>query len=158
LLNYTVQGLPNTQYDVSVVFGQYDFFGNPPDRPWNLLADVNSVFGAAYYHDPASLTSRSDVVELSSVTEPLGGTITTYMVPSPTLPMLLPLQQIGVPQPIVNYLNSVLQPIVNDGYSSLTPNAGPYFSQGSLVGLPAAANVVSALEHGLVGSAPNPFG
>jgi hypothetical protein len=158
LLNYTVQGLPNTQYDVSVVFGQYDFFGNPPDRPWNLLADVNSVFGGAYYHDPASLASRSDAVELSSVTEPLGGTITTYMVPSPTLPMLLPLQQIGVPQPIVNDLNSVLQPIVNDGYSSLTPNAGPYFSEGSLVGLPTAANVVSALEHGLIGSAPNPFG
>jgi hypothetical protein len=158
LINYTVQQLPNTQYDVSVVFGQYDFFGNPPDRPWNLLADVNSVFGAAYYHDPASLASPSDVVEVSSVTDPAGGTITTYMVPSPTLPMLLPLQQIGVPQPIVNNLNSVLQPIVNDGYSSLAPNAGPYFSEGSVVGLPTAGDVVGTLERGLFGSAPNPFG
>jgi hypothetical protein len=51
--------------------------------------------------------------------------------------MLFPLEQLGVPQPIVNGLNSFLQPIVNDGYSSLTPGAGPYFSQGSLVGLPA---------------------
>jgi hypothetical protein len=158
LVNYTVQGLPNTQYNVSVVFGQYDFWGNPPDRPWNLLADVNSLFGGAYYHDPASLASPSDVVEVSSVTDSAGGTITTYMIPSPTLPMLLPLEQIGVPQPIVNNLNSVLQPIVNDGYSSLTPDAGPYFSEGSLVGLPAAANVLGTLERGLFGSAPNPFG
>jgi PE-PPE domain/PE family len=145
LFNYTVQGLPNTQYNVSVVFGQYDFFGNPPDRPWNLLADVNSLFGAAYYHDPASLASPSDVVEVSSVTDSAGGTITTYMIPSPTLPMLLPLEQIGVPQPIVNNLNCVLQPIVNDGYSSLTPDAGPHFSEGSLVGLPTAADVLGGV-------------
>jgi PE-PPE domain/PE family len=158
LINYTVQGLPNTQYNVSVVFGQYDFWGNPPDRPWNLLADVNSLFGAAYYHDPASLASPSDVVEVSSVTDAAGGTITTYTIPSPTLPMLLPLERIGVPQPIVSNLNSVLQPIVNDGYSSLTPDAGPYFSEGSLVGLPAAPNVLGTLERGLFGLAPNPFG
>jgi len=143
IVNYTAAGLPNTQYDVSVVYGQYDFWGNPPDRPWNLLADVNSLFGAAYYHDTASLATRSDAVVVSSVTDSAGGTITTYMIPSPTLPMLLPLEQIGVPQPIIGGLNSVLQPIVDDGYSSLTPDAGPYFSEGSLVGLP-----------GLFGSAP----
>jgi PE-PPE domain len=119
---------------------------------------VNSLFGAAYYHDPASLASPSDVVEVSSVTDSAGGTITTYMIPSPTLPMLLPLEQIGVPQPIVNNLNSVLQPIVNDGYSSLTPDAGPYFSGGSLVGLPAAVDVLGTLERGLSWSAPNHFG
>jgi PE-PPE domain/PE family len=158
LIDYTVQGLPNTQYNVSVVFGQYDFWGNPPDRPWNLLADVNSLFGAVYYHDPTSLASSSNVVEVSSFTDSAGGTITTYMIPSPTLPLLLPLEQMGVPQPIVNNLNSVLQPIVNDGYSSLTPDAGPYFLEGSLVGLPTAADVLGTLERGLFGSAPYPFG
>ena len=69
-----------------------------------------------------------------------------YMVPSPTLPMLMPLELIGVPQPVVNNLNSILQPIVNDGYSSLTPHAGPYFSEGALVGLPTAADVVTSLQ------------
>ena len=141
VVNYTGQGLPNTQYDVSVVFGQYDFWGNPPDRPWNLLADVNSLFGAAFYHDPVSLMSPSQLVQLSSVTDSAGGTISTYMLPSPTLPMLMPLQYIGVPQPIVGNLNSMLQPIVNAGYSSLDPHAGPWFSGGYLQGLP-----------------PNPFG
>jgi len=146
LVDYTVQGLPNTQYNVSVVFGQYDFFGNPPDRPWNIPAWVNSLFGAYYYHNTASLASLSGAVEISSVTAPLGGTITTYMIPSPTLPMLLPLEQIGVPQPIVNNLNGWLEPIVNDGYSSLTPDAGPYFSHGSLVGLSTPRDLISSLQ------------
>ena len=141
MVNYTGQGLPNTQYDLSVVFGQYDFWGNPPDRPWNLLADVNSLFGAAFYHDPVSLMSPSQLVQLSSVTDSAGGTISTYMLPSPTLPMLMPLQYIGVPQPVVSNLNSMLQPFVNAGYSSLDPHAGPWFSGGYLQGLP-----------------PNPFG
>jgi hypothetical protein len=136
-VDYTAQGVPSTQYDVSVVFGQYDFFGNPPDRPWDLPAWVNSLFAGIYNHNTTSLASMSDAVQVSSTTTSLGGTVTTYMVPSPTLPMLFPLEQLGVPQPIVNGLNSFLQPIVNDGYSSLTPGAGPYFSQGSLVGLPA---------------------
>jgi hypothetical protein len=135
-IDYTAHGLPNTQYDVSVVYGQYDFFGNPPDRPWDLPAVVNSMFGGIYYHNAASLASMSDAVVMSSSTTSLGGTVTTYMIPSPTLPMLLPLEQIGVPQPIVNGLNGFLHPIVDYGYSSLTPDAGPYFSQGSLVGLP----------------------
>ncbi len=158
VVDYTVHDLPNTQYDVSVVFGQYDFFGNPPDRPWNILADVNSLFGGAYYHNQTSFASLSDAVEVSSTTTSLGGTITTYMIPSPTLPMLLPLEQIGVPQPIVNNLNAFLQPIVNDGYSSLTPDAGPYFSHGSLVGLPTAADVVNAFEHAGFDFAPTLFG
>lgn len=158
LIDYTVQGLPNTQYDVSVVYGQYDFWGNPPDRPWNLPAAVNSLFGAAYFHNTASLALMSDAVQVSSATTSLGGTITTYLIPSSTLPMLLPLKEIGVPQPIVDNLNSVLQPIVNDGYSSVTPNAGPYFSHGSLVGLPTAADLLGSVQRGLFGFAPNLFG
>ena len=151
LINYTVQDLSETQYDVSVVFGQYDFFGDPPDRPWDLLADLNSLFGALYYHDPTALATPSDAVELSSVTSSLGGEITTYMIPSPILPMLMPLQAIGVPQQFVDDLNDMLKPIVDAGYSSLTPDAGPYFSDGALVGLPSAAAELSALQSDLSG-------
>ncbi|MFV8318234.1 PE-PPE domain-containing protein [Mycobacterium sp. 23] len=133
IVNYTVQGLPSTQYDVSVVFAQYDGWANPPDRPWNIPAVVNSLFATLYNHNTSSLASMSNVVESSSVGTSLGGTITTYMIPSPTLPMLVPLQQLGVPQPIVDNLNTFLQPLVNSGYSSLAPDAGPYFSHGSLV-------------------------
>lgn len=136
IMDYTAHGMSNTQYNVDVVFGQYDGWGNPPDRPWNLLSVVNSLFGTVYMHNTPALLPLSDAVQLSSETTSLGGTINTYMVPAPTLPMLLPLQQIGVPQPIVSGLNSFLKPIVDAGYSSLDPTAGPYFLQGSLVGLP----------------------
>jgi len=46
--------------------------------------------------------------------------------------LLMPLQHIGVPSPIVGALNSVLTPIVNEGYSQFDPG-GPYFSHGKLV-------------------------
>jgi hypothetical protein len=153
IMNYTAQALSNTQYNVDVAFGQYDGFGNPPDRPWNLLSVVNSLFGTVYNHNMPALLPMSDAVQLSSVTMPLGGTVNTYMFASPTLPMLLPLQQIGVPQPIVNGLNSFLKPIVDAGYSSLDPNAGPYFLHGSLVGVPTAADVLTSLQNGLLGAA-----
>ena len=136
IMDYTAHGLSNTQYHVDVAFGQYDGWGNPPDRPWNLLSVVNSLFGTVYMHNTPALLPLSDATLLSSVNTSLGGTVNTYMFPSPTLPMLLPLQQIGVPQPIVNGLNSFLKPIVDAGYSSLDPGAGPYFQQGALVGLP----------------------
>ncbi len=70
---------------------------------------------------------------MSSVTNSLGGTTTTYMIPTPTLPLLMPLQHMGVPTPIVSGLNNVLTPIVNEGYSQYDPTGGPYFSQGNLV-------------------------
>ena len=136
LIDYTSQDIAESQYDVSVVFHQYEFWADPPDRPWNLAADVNTLFGMAYYHNNAAAVVPSDAVEVSSVTSPVkGGTTTTYMIPSPTLPMLRPLQDLGVPSQIVDGLNSRLKPIVDAGYSRSTPDAGPHFSNGQLVGL-----------------------
>jgi hypothetical protein len=148
LMNYTAHGLADSQYDVSVVFHQYDFWGDPPDRPWNLLAVANSLAGMAYFHEATPLATRSDAVEVSQVTSDLGGTTTTFMIPSPTLPLLKPLQQLGVPKPVVNVLNSALKPIVDAGYSRLTPGAGPYFSSGRLVFKPP----VTTAPHGARGS------
>ena len=45
----------------------------------------------------------------------------------------MPLQQIGFPNSIVSELNTVLTPIINEGYSHYDPNGGPYFSQANLV-------------------------
>jgi PE-PPE domain len=132
LINYTVRGLPDSQYDLNVVFGQYDAWANPPDRPWNPVAVANALFGALYQHNPPATAMPSDAVVVSRVTSELGGTTTTYMIPSPTLPLLRPLQQLGVPESIVSALNFRLKPIVDAGYSSLTPQAGPYFWRGQL--------------------------
>lgn len=137
VIDYTAQDLADSQYDVSVVFHQYEAWANPPDRPWNLLAVVNSLFATLYFHSSTAMAVPSDVVVVSSVTSDLKGTTTTYMIPSPTVPLLEPLEQLGVPTRIVDALNSRIKPIIDAGYSSLTPDAGPYFSHGQLLGLPA---------------------
>jgi PPE-repeat protein len=133
IVGYTVQEPPVSQYNTAVVYSQYEGFGNPPDRPWNLLADANALMGVAYLHYPTQYAWQSQAVVVSSVTNSLGGTTTTYMIPTPTLPLLMPLQQIGVPAPIVSGLNQALMPLVNEGYSQYDPTGGPYFSQGNLV-------------------------
>ncbi|MCV7347894.1 PE-PPE domain-containing protein [Mycolicibacterium rhodesiae] len=138
LMDYTAHDLADSQYDVSVVFHQYDFWGDPPDRPWNLLAMANSLAGMVYFHDATPLATPSDAVVVSQVTSSLGGTTTTYMLPAPTLPLLKPLQQLGVPKQAVEFLNSTLKPVVDAGYSRLNPGAGPYFSHGRLVLKPPA--------------------
>jgi hypothetical protein len=132
-IGYTIADAPESQYNTTVVYRQYDGWANPPDRPWHLLADVNAVAGSAYLHTATALASPSQAVEVSSVTDSLGGTTTTYMIPTATLPMLMPLQHIGVPSPVINALNNLLTPIVNEGYSQFDPNGGPYFSEGNLV-------------------------
>lgn len=146
LVGYTVHTLAESQYDVSVVFHQYDGWADPPDRPWNLLAVVNSFVATFYVHNPPALATPSDGVVVSQVTSQLGGTTTTYMIPAPTLPLLKPLQQIGVPKQAVDALNSALKPIVDAGYSRLTPDAGPYFSHGRLVFKP--PTTAAAVERG----------
>jgi hypothetical protein len=133
LVDYTAQVLPDSQYDVDVVYHQYDAWADFPDRPWNVLAVVNALLGTAYFHNSTAVASPDDTVEVSSVTSKLGGTTTTRMIPSSTVPMLKPLEQLGVPDDIVDALNSRLKPIVDAGYSRLTPDAGPHFSHGQLV-------------------------
>jgi PPE family/PE-PPE domain len=133
LAGYTVHEAPVSQYNTDVVYSQYEGWSDPPDRPWHLLSDVNAVAGMVYEHIPTEFASMSDTVEVSSVTNSLGGTTTTYMVPESTLPLLMPLQQLGVPASIVAHLNSTLTPIVNEGFSQYDPTGGAYFSQGHLV-------------------------
>ena len=134
LLGYTVENPPVTPYNTTIVYHQYEGFADPPDRPWNLLADANAVMGVNHYHLYTGFTSQTQVVEVGSpVTNSAGGTTTTYMVPATILPLLLPLQTFGVPTPIIDHLNTVLTPMVNEGYSQYDPGGGPYFSHGKLV-------------------------
>ncbi len=124
-----------TPYNTTIVYHQYEGFADPPDRPWNLLADANAVMGVNHYHLYTEFTSQTQVVEVGSpVTNSLGGTTTTYMVPATILPLLLPLQTFGVPAPIIDHLNTVLTPMVNEGYSQYDPTGGPYFSHGRWCG------------------------
>lgn len=135
----TFSPLPDSQYDTVVVNEQWDGWANPPDRPWNLLAVLNAVMGAVYTvngsndHSQTSLDSMADAVLVSKTTSSLGGTTTTYMIPREQLPLTRPLLQLGVPTWAVDEIDKLLMPLIQTGYSTLTPNLGPHIDHGQLV-------------------------
>jgi PE-PPE domain len=118
LLGWTVtRPEANSNYDTVVVVGEYDVTADFPDRPWNVLALVNSLFGFQSSHGPSALSSPADVPEenIRETENDKGATTTTYLVPQPTLPMLRPFSRVA-PR-VVNAANNILKPIVDRGYS-----------------------------------------
>jgi hypothetical protein len=134
--------LPDSQYNTTVVNEQWDGWANTPDRPWNLLADVNALMGAIYTYDGSndhshsSLDSMNDAVLVSQTTSSKGGVTSTYIVPRKQLPITKPLLQLGVPQKIVDQIDNLLRPLIALGYSNMTPNFGPRIDHGKLVWTP----------------------
>lgn len=139
LIGITFHTVPESRYDTVVVYGQWDGWAAPPDRPWNALAVVNAVMGALYTvngsndHSSAATRSLEDAVLVSDVTNTLGGRVTTYVIPEASLPVTRPLRQLGVPGAIVDRLNELLLPWIRAGYSSMTPELGLRFDNGRLV-------------------------
>jgi hypothetical protein len=123
-INYTVRPIPVTPYDVTVVKGEYDGASDWPDRPWNLLAVANALAGTgafdgfgsvhfdAIFTDPTNVPAKNITTTVNAV----GGVTTTYLIPTPDLPLLRPLVTQGVPQATVDALTSVLRPIVDSAY------------------------------------------
>lgn len=124
-VNYTVQPIPVTPYDVMVVNGEYDGAADWPNRPFNLLAVANALAGSgafegfgsvhfdAIFTDPATVPAEN----VTTTVNALGGVTTTYLVPTPDLPLLRPLPTHGVPKPAVDALTALLRPVVDFGYS-----------------------------------------
>lgn len=138
ILDYTVLNLPVTPYNVTVVTGEYDGLGNWPDRWWNLLADFNALagtsviqqvlptpivnalhldlFGSVHREAMNADLSQVPAQDITVSTNADGGVTTTYIVPTPDLPMLRPLAGFGVPQSVINALTDVLRPIIDSAY------------------------------------------
>jgi hypothetical protein len=133
--NYTVKPIPVTPYDITVVKGEYDGAGDWPDRPWNLLAVANAFaasgafegFGSVHFDaifaDYTTVPAKNITTRVNSA----GGTTTTYLIPTPDLPILRPLIAQGVPQSTVDALTKVLKPLADLGYSrnDWRPAGGP---------------------------------
>lgn len=141
-IGQTFHPIPESRYDTVVVIEQWDGLANPPDRPWNLLADLNAVMGVLYTvngmndHSRTSIDSMSDAVLVSQTTNSQGATTTTYMVPRQELPLTRPLLQLGIPTWVVDGINNLLRPLIRTGYSSMTPQWGPHIEHGQLVFTP----------------------
>jgi hypothetical protein len=140
-INYTVRKLPVTGYDITVVKGEYDGAGDWPDRPWNLLAVANAFaasgafegFGSVHFDAIFADYTAVPAKNITTTVNSAGGTTTTYLIPTPDLPLLRPLPGMGVPQATVDALNKLLRPLVDLGYSrnDWQPKNGPQFRSGA---------------------------
>jgi len=138
IFDYTVPAIPETPYDLMVIAGEYDGFGDWPDRSWNLLAVYNALAGTGAIQDtlPADIVDRLGLksfgsahveamfTDLANVPEKnittavngAGGVTTTYLVPTADLPMLRPLKSWGVQQGVIDNLERLLRPIIDSAY------------------------------------------
>lgn len=100
------------------VVNQYDPVGDFPTNPLNLLADLNVGLGFFYLHDNY----------FGAGTPELQGQFqdsTYYLIPTPTLPLLMPLAQIPlIGPPLATTLDPPLRVLVEAGYNrTINPGA-----------------------------------
>jgi len=142
LVDVTVIRPVDTAYDVDVVVGEYDGLADPPDRWWNLLADLNAIMGLQFVHGSGlvELADPTQSILLTRVTNTVGGTTSTYLLPTKILPLTMPLRAMGMSSEFVDQLDAVLRPIVDSAYIR---NDVPRPPVGNAIpALPSAASVV----------------
>ncbi|AFM17374.1 PE-PPE domain-containing protein [Mycolicibacterium chubuense NBB4] len=108
---------PQTPYDVLIVFAQYDGIADFPNNPFNLLAVTNALMGADQLHvKDAYYDIRNLPTDYTLVTNSLGGTTTTIMIPTPVLPLLQPMLDKGADPAKVAQLDALLRPMIDRAY------------------------------------------
>lgn len=136
----------DSQYNTVVVTNAYDAFADFPDRPWNVLAVANAIVGLWYRH---AQTGEADLTgvppqNISTTVNAQGATITTYLVPSPFLPLTQPLRDAGVDAGVVDKLDSVLRPMIEAGYSRNDAVVSPADTAAAPIPAPAERVVLPA--------------
>ena len=105
LIDYTVRGPVESQYDTTLVVGEYDFIADFPDRPDNFLALANSLVALEYLHTETSYSTREEVPpqNIFVTVNSKGATQTAYFLPTQLLPLTRPLRDLGVPMVDAGY-------------------------------------------------------
>ena len=139
VIELTPVAMPETPYDTVVINGEYDGWGDFPDRPWNLASVVNALLGTVYVHGHYEMIPGGldlSTADISTTVNSLGGQTTTYLIPTEKLPLLQPLRDIGVPEEFVAAIEVPVRVVVDAGYARHDAPAAPVIS-------PAAAGPVS---------------
>lgn len=155
IFDYTPRPLPETRFNTVVVINQYDGFADPIMRPWNLLTVANAIMAIAYVH-PFAQNSDLTTVPMENITitaNSQGGTTTTYFVPTPQLPLTMPLRQLRVPDSIVDTIDDALRPVIDAGYKPIPSNSESAFGavSASNVRQPAATTRIAGRPSAAVG-------
>lgn len=108
----------DTNFETVDVARQYDGFADFPLYPLNLVADLNALLGIAYVHTDYEAVSLNpdapDYVD-GTIKQQFGDT-TYYTVPTAALPLLQPLRDLGVPEPLMALVEPALRVVVEAGY------------------------------------------
>jgi hypothetical protein len=141
----------NTQYNTVDIAGQYDIWADQPVNPLNLLAVANVYMGSV--HSNYSNVSLSDpgVVYQGQL-----GDTTYYLIPTPILPLLAPLQQVPlVGYPLADALDAPLRVLVEAGYNRTISPGQPtpwnplYFPDPIALGINFLVAIPTGLDNGL---------
>jgi hypothetical protein len=93
---------------------QYDFLGgDAPARPLNVLAMTNSIMAYALLHGNVQ---NHELDEPGMIDQGTYGDTHYYLIPSDTVPILLPLVNAGVPAAALAIPNEILKVWINDAY------------------------------------------
>ncbi|WP_325096841.1 PE-PPE domain-containing protein [Mycolicibacterium vinylchloridicum] len=106
--------LTNTQYATVDVALQYDGFADFPRNPLNLLADLNAYLGILQLHPTYNEhnLSKPGVVDQGQY-----GDTNYYLISTPVLPLLMPLQKLGpAGHVLADALDPLLRVMVETGY------------------------------------------
>lgn len=118
----TFVAAPETPYNTVIINRQYDGIADWPADQLNILADVNAILGAVYLHDQIPYGVDLSTVPASNITtttNALGGTTTTYLIPyTGLLPILRPLQSLGVNEQLLEAVQVPLKRIIDSAYTT----------------------------------------
>lgn len=107
-------------FDQVVLNHEYDGLGHWPVDQLNVLAVLNAVMGMLTFHNPNSYAvdlSAFPESDITTTVNSLGATTTTYLIPATgLLPLLRPLQALGVNAGLLDDWQRVLKPIIDSAY------------------------------------------
>jgi hypothetical protein len=102
----------NNVYTTIDVARQYDGWADQPTNPLNLFSEVNALFGMIYLHVNYDQVDFNDGIQQQVV-----GDTTYYLIPTPILPMLLPLDSVPVVgHALADTLDPFFRVLVEAGY------------------------------------------
>lgn len=102
---------PGNDFPTVDITQQYDGWADFPVYPLDVVATANAIMGILLVH----LDYRSAQMG-TAVQQGTYGDTTYYMIPTETLPLLMPLKFLGVPSPIIKILDAPLRTLVEMGY------------------------------------------
>ena len=159
-----------TTYDIA---RQYDGVADAPTNPLNVVADANAIMGFALLHSQYPNVDVSDPNNL--VDQGTYGDTQYYLIPTTTLPLLMPVAMVPVVGPVAaTTLDPALRVIVESGYDRTISPGQPtpfnllYFPNPANFGENLLVAVPTGLDNGLaaagvgraLGTTPvtNPYG